>query len=127
MAKFITGQDRNQLVLFPEKLDDLVSSDSEVRIIDKFVENLDLVGMKFIRAVPNNKGTNSFNPKDLLKLYLYGYRNKIRSSRKLENLCKVNIEVKWLLGGLEPDFRTISDFRKNNAKALKEVFKATVI
>ena len=127
MAKFITGQDRNQLVLFPEKLDDLVSSDSEVRIIDKFVENLDLVGMKFIRAVPNNKGTNSFNPKDLLKLYLYGYRNKIRSSRKLENLCKVNIEVKWLLGGLEPDFRTISDFRKNNAKALKEVFKATVM
>ena len=127
MAKFITGQDRNQLVLFPEKLDDLISSDSEVRIIDKFVENLDLVGMKFIRAVPNNKGTNSFNPKDLLKLYLYGYRNKIRSSRKLENLCKVNIEVKWLLGGLEPDFRTISDFRKNNAKALKEVFKATVM
>ena len=127
MAKFITGQDRNQLVLFPEKLDDLVGSESEVRIIDRFVEKLDLVEMKFIRAVPNDKGTNSFNPKDLLKLYLYGYRNKIRSSRKLENLCKVNLEVKWLLGGLEPDFRTISDFRKDNAKALKEVFKATVM
>ena len=127
MAKFITGQDRNQLVLFPEKLDDLISKDSEVRIIDKFVDTLDLGKMEFKRTVPNDKGTNSFNPKDLLKLYLYGYKNKVRSSRKLENLCKVNIEVKWLLGGLEPDFRTISDFRKDNAKSLKEVFKETVI
>ena len=127
MAKFITGQNRNQLVLFPEKLEDLINEDNEVRIIDKFVETLDLGEMKFKRVVPNNKGTNSFNPKDLLKLYLYGYRNKVRSSRKLENLCKVNIEVKWLLRGLEPDFRTISDFRKENVKAMKEVFKQTVV
>ena len=94
MAKFISGQDRNQIILFPEKLDDLIAYDSEVRIIDKFVDTLDLKTMGFKRVVPNNKGTNSFNPKDLLKLYLYGYRNKVRSSRKLESLCKINIEVK---------------------------------
>ena len=127
MAKFISGQDRNQIILFPEKLDDLIAYDSEVRIIDKFVDTLDLKAMGFKRVVPNNKGTNSFNPKDLLKLYLYGYRNKVRSSRKLESLCKINIEVRWLLRGLEPDFRTISDFRKENISSLKEVFKETVV
>ena len=127
MGKYITGQDRNQIILFPEKIDDLIEEKSEIRIIDKFVETIDIKEKGFKRDVPNRKGTNTYNPRDLLKLYLYGYRNKIRSSRKLEKLCKTNIEVMWLMKGLKPDFRTISDFRKINAVALKEVFKETVI
>ena len=127
MAKYIKGLNRNQMVLFPEKIDDLVECDNEVRIIDKFVDAIDVEKKGFKRATPNSKGTNSFDPRDLLKLYLYGYRHKIRSSRKLEYLCKTNIEVMWLIGNLRPDFRTISDFRKENAGVLKEVFKETVV
>ena len=127
MAKYISGVNRNQMVLFPEKIDDLIAVESEVRIIDKFVDTLDLSEMGFKRAIPNQKGTNSFDPRDILKLYLYGYRNKIRSSRKLERLCETNIEVMWLIRGLRPDFRTISDFRKENARLLKKVFEETVI
>lgn len=127
MAKYIKGENRSQLVLFPTKIDDLIGYDNEVRVIDAFVEMLDLQEKGIKRAVPNKKGTNSFDPRDMLKLFLYGYKNKVRSSRKLEKLCETNIEVMWLLKGLKPDFRTISDFRKDNAKVLKEVFKETVI
>ena len=126
MAKYIKGQDRNQMVLYEERLDEMVSYDNEVRIIDKFVEAIDIEEKGIKRARPNKKGTNSFDPRDILKLYLYGYRNKVRSSRKLERLCETNIEVMWLIRGIKPDFRTISEFRKENAKALKEIFKETV-
>jgi len=127
MAKYIKGQNRNQLVLFPTKIDDVIGYDNEVRVIDAFVDTMDLGIKGFKRAVPNKKGTNSFDPRDMLKLFLYGYKNKIRSSRKLEKLCESNIEVMWLMRNLKPDFRTISDFRKENAKVLKEVFKETVM
>ena len=125
MAKYIKGQNRNQLVLFPTKIDEVIGYDNEVRVIDAFVDMMDLEKKGFKRAVPNKKGTNSFDPRDMLKLFLYGYKNKIRSSRKLEKLCETNIEVMWLMKNLKPDFRTISDFRKENAKVLKEVFKET--
>ena len=127
MAKYISGVNRNQIVLFPEKIDDLIDAESEVRIIDKFVDILDLGEMGFKRAIPNRKGTNSFDPRDILKLYLYGYSNKIRSSRKLQKLCEINIEVMWLIRGLKPDFRTINDFRRENSKQLKKVFEETIM
>ena len=126
MAKYIEGENRNQMVLIPETLDDLIPMDSEARIIDYFVDSLDLEEMGFERARPNAKGTNSYNPRDLLKLYIYGYRNKIRSSRQLEKLCRINVEVMWMLKKITPDFRTISDFRKNNIEPLKKVFQETV-
>jgi transposase len=123
MANFIKGIDRNQIALFPLMVDDMISEDNIVRVIDKFVEELPLEKSEFKNAVPNSKGTNHYDAKDLLKLYLYSYKEGVRSSRKIAVLCKKNIEVIWLLGGLQPDFRTISDFRKNHVSVLKKVFK----
>lgn len=127
MGKYIKGIDRGQLVLFQETIEDMIKADAEVRVIDAFVEMLDLKELNFTKSETNKNGTNHYDPKDLLKLYLYGYRNRVRSSRKLEQLCKTNIEVIWLIGGLKPNFRTISDFRKENTKGLKEVFKKMVL
>lgn len=126
MGKFITGTDRNQLVLFQETLEERIEEYSYVRVMDIFVESLNLQELGF-KSEPSKKGTNEYNPKDLLKLYLYGYRNKVRSSRKLEEMCKVNIEVIWLMKGIKPNFRTIADFRKENKKKFKEVFKKVVL
>jgi transposase len=123
MANFIKGIDRNQIALFPLMVDDMISEDNIVRVIDKFVEELPLEKLDFKNAVPNSKGTNHYDAKDLLKLYLYSYKEGVRSSRKIAVLCKKNIEVIWLLSGLQPDFRTISDFRKNHVNVLKKVFK----
>lgn len=127
MGKYIKGIDRGQLVLFQETIEDMINADAEVRVIDAFVESIDLKELKFTKSETKRLGTNHYDPKDLLKLYLYGYRNRVRSSRKLEQLCKTNIEVIWLLSGLKPNFRTISDFRKENVKSLKEVFKKMVL
>ena len=127
MGKFIKGIDRSQLVLFTETLEERIPEESSVRVIDLFVECLDLERMGFTKTNPNRKGTNSYDAKDLLKLYLYAYRNKVRSSRNLAKLCKNNIEVMWLIRGITPDFRTIADFRKENVKVLKEVFKELVL
>ena len=123
--KYIKGTNRNQLVLFPTSLDEVIEQDNEVRIIDLFVESLDLEAMGFNFNHTEN-GRPAYHPKDLLKLYIYGYLNNIRSSRKLEKATKINIEVKWLLKGLEPDHNTIANFRKNSAKSIKKVFRATV-
>ena len=123
--KYITGQNRNQLVLFPTSLDELIEQNNEIRLIDLFIESLDIKTMGFkIDHIEN--GRPAYHPKDLLKLYLYGYLNSIRSSRKLEKACKTNIEVMWLLKGLSPDHNTISNFRKDNPKAIKKVFRTTV-
>ena len=126
--KYIEGIDRAQLVLFPERLDELISDDNPVRIIDVFVDQLDLVGMGFKNAILKgwSAGAPCFSPECLIKLYIYGYFKKTRSSRKLMELSRTNIEAMWLLERLMPDFRTISDFRKDNARALKKVFKAFV-
>jgi len=123
--KYIEGFSRKQMILYPERLDDLVLEDNPVRFIDKFVELLDLDEIGFAKATlsPTSAGRPPYSPEALLKLYIYGYFNKIRSSRKLMKACINNTEVMWLLGRLTPDFRTISDFRKDNAAVIKDVFK----
>jgi len=123
--QYIQGKNREQLVLFPTSLDDVIDEDNEARFIDLFVESLDLVEMGFEVFHPEN-GRPAYHPKDLLKLYLYGYLNSIRSSRKLEQASKINIEVLWLLKGLSPDHNTISNFRRDNPKAIKKVFRSSV-
>ena len=123
--KYIEGQNRNQLVIFPTSLNDVIDHDNEVRFIDLFVESLEIADIGF-RVDFVEDGRPAYHPKDLLKLYLYGYLNSIRSSRKLEKETQRNIEVIWLLKGLSPDHNTISNFRRDNPKAIKKVFRATV-
>ena len=126
--KYLEGASREQIILFPERLDDLVTEDNPVRVIDVFVNQIDLKEQGFKKAKLNktSPGAPCYSPESLLKLYIYGYFKKIRSSRKLMETCKTNIEAMWLLERLTPDFRTISDFRKDNIKAIKAVFKAFV-
>jgi len=123
--KYIIGQNRRQLILFPTSLDDIVLKDNEVRIINLFVDSLDIKEMGFKTTHPEN-GRPAYHPKDLLKLYIYGYLNSIRSSRRLEKESKRNIEVMWLIKGLKPDHNTISNFRRDNPKSIKKVFRLTV-
>ncbi len=120
---YITGEDRNQITLFPEAVDDYIATDNPVRVVEAFVNSLDMQELGFKRSEPNNTGRPSYDPRDLLKLYLYGYLNRIRSSRRLESESGRNLELLWLLKKLKPDFKTIADFRKDNSRALKEVFK----
>ena len=122
---YIKGSDRSQITLMPNALDDYVSDQNPVRIIDAFAERLDMasIGFKSVAAI---EGCPGYDPRDMLKLYIYGYQNKIRSSRKLQTECSRNIEVMWLMGRLIPDFRCISDFRKDNAAAIKKVFHSFV-
>ena len=123
--KYIRGEDRQQMILYPERLDDLVSDDNPVRIIDAFVDNLDLqvLGFKFSSIIESGAGHPCYPPWDMLKLYLYGYFNKVRSSRRLQWLCETNTDVMWLTGRMTPDFRTISDFRKDHVEQIKQVFR----
>lgn len=124
--KYITGEERNQITFLPECIEDYVGEDNPVRVIDAFVNKMDMDEIGFKRAKPNETGRPSYDPRDLLKLYIYGYFNKIRSSRKLMQECVRNIEIMYLISKLVPDFRTIADFRKENPKALKNVFKEFV-
>lgn len=124
--KYIKGQPRSQMTMVTECLEDYISEENPVRVIDAFVDSLDLDLAGFVRTIPKETGRPPYDPRDLLKLYVYGYFNKIRTSRKLMTECTRNIELFYLLGKLTPDFRTISDFRKDNAKALKKVFSAFV-
>jgi len=118
---YIRGVTRNQVVLFPETVEDYITEDNPVRFIDAFVASLDLRELGFRRAQPAETGRPAYDPGDLLRLYLYGYLNRVRSSRMLEREAKVNLEVMWLLGKLAPDFKTIADFRRDNLAALKGV------
>lgn len=120
---YLTGIDRGQSTLFPECLDDYVDPEAPVRFLDAFVESLDPQKLKFVNAVPADTGRPGYNPADLLRLYVYGYLNGIRTSRKLEKETYRNLEVMWLIRKLHPDFRTIADFRKNNRESLKGVFR----
>ena len=117
------GKNRSQGVLFPNYLDDYVTADAPVRFFDSFVDSLDMDSLGFIRSVPNRRGCPGYDPRDLLKLYIYGYFYQVRSSRRLARECHCNIEVMWLLRKLTPDFRTISDFRKDNKSPIAKVFK----
>lgn len=123
--KYITGKDRKQTSLFPISLEDSIDADNSVRAIDQFVDQLDLKELGF-RLDHIENGPPAYHPSILLKLYIYGYMNRVRSSRQLEKECRRNIEVMWLLESLGPDHNTISNFRKDNAKAIKKVFFATV-
>ncbi len=123
--KFIIGQDRTQTHLFPVSLDQSIDSENEIRLIDLFVDSLPLENFGFAKKFVEN-GRPAYHPSDLLKLYIYGYLNKVRSSRDLEKECKRNIEVMWLLKALQPDHNTISNFRRDNPKAISKVFRETV-
>lgn len=125
--RYIEGQSREQVLIFPEVIDDYVSKDNPVRFIDSFINMLDMIKLGFTHSITSKTGRKPYNPKDLLKLYIYGYLNQIRSSRKLERETHRNIEVIWLLKKLQPDFKTISDFRKDNSRALKKVFRQFVM
>jgi transposase len=115
------GLDRSQTLLFPERLEDYIAAENPVRFLDAFVAGLELHGLGFARARCAATGRPPYDPAALLKLYLYGYLHRIRSSRLLEQECHRNVEVLWLLGKLAPDFKTIADFRKDNLKALQAV------
>jgi len=123
--KYIIGENRNQSYLFPISLEKSIDIDNEVRFIDVFVESLKLESMGFKLDHIEN-GRPAYHPKDLLKLYIYGYMNRIRSSRELERASKINIEVMWLLKNLSPDHNTISNFRRDNPKSIKQVFRSSV-
>lgn len=120
---YIKGEERNQSVLFPESIDEYITQDNTVRVIEAYVEQLNLKDLGFKKVTCASTGRPPYNPKDLLKLYIYGYLNRIRSSRRLEHEAIRNIEVIWLLKKLSPDFKTIADFRKDNKQALKAVFR----
>ena len=120
---YIKGSDRRQRVLFPDCIDEYVEADAPVRLFDAFVDRLKMDELGFIRSTPAETGTPGYDPRGLLKLYIYGYFYQVRSSRKLARECKCNVEVMWLLSKLTPDFRTISDFRKDNKEAITKVYK----
>ena len=126
MSKFIKGQDRSQGTLFPERLDDYVEEDNPVRVIDVFIDDLDISGLGF-KAEPAHTGRPGYHPKTMLKLYVYGYLNRVQSSRRLEVEAQRNIELMWLTGRLVPDFKTIADFRKDNPEAIRLVCREFVM
>jgi transposase len=120
---YIEGFDRNQAQMFPEYLDNYINEENPVRVIDAFVDSLDLHKYAFTKLNKGGPGAPSYNPKDLLKLYIYGYINGIRTSRKLERATYVNVEIMWLIRKLHPDFKTIADFRKENKTQFKQIFR----
>ena len=121
MKRFVEGIDRGQTTLFPECLEDWIGEDNPVRVVDVFVEELDLAGLGFGGVAPEVTGRPSYHPSVLLKLYIYGYLNRVQSSRRLEREALRNVEVMWLTGRLMPDHKTIADFRKDNGGAIRKV------
>ena len=119
MSRFIQGEDRNQSTLFPERLEDYIDEDNPVRVVDAYVDELDLSDLGFDRVRPKATGRPGYHPSVLLKLYIYGYLNRIQSSRRLEREAGRNVELMWLTGKLAPDFKTIADFRKDNGPAIQ--------
>ncbi len=126
MSGFIQGEDRFQATLFPERLDDYVAEDSAVRVIDVFLDDLDLSGLGF-KTQPNDTGRPAYHPSTMLKLFVYGYLNRVQSSRRLEIEAQRNVELMWLTGRLAPDFKTIADFRKDNGVAIRLVCREFVM
>ena len=126
MSGFIQGDDRHQATLFPERLDDYIAEDNAVRIIDVFIDDLDLSGLGF-KTHSEKTGRPAYHPTILLKLYVYGYLNRVQSSRRLEREAYRNVELMWLTGRLAPDFKTIADFRKNNGPAIRLVCREFIL
>jgi transposase len=127
MARFVEGDDRSQVALLPECLDDFVAEDNPVRVIDAFIDELDLVALGFDGLTPASTGRPGYHPSVLLKIYIYGYLNQIQSSRRLERECQRNVELMWLTGRLAPDFKTIADFRRDNGKGIRNVCRRFVV
>jgi transposase len=126
MDRFIKGEDRTQSTLFPERLDDYVAEESAVRVIDVFIDNLDLSGLGF-RTESKETGRPAYHPSTMLKIYVYGYLNRVPSCRRLEREAGRNVELMWLTGRLAPDYKTIADFRKDNGKAIRLVCREFVV
>src|ERR1700740_433118 len=127
MKRFIEGEDSKQVTLLPECLDDFIVEDNPVRIIDAFVEELELRSLGFDGATPSTTGRPSYHPAVLLKIYIYGYLNRIQSSRRLQRECQRNVELMWLTGGLAPDFKTIADFRDDNGTGIRNVCRRFIV
>jgi transposase len=127
MKRFIEEEDRSQVTLLPGCLDDSIAEDNPVRVVDAFVEELDLQGLGFDGAQPAETGRPSYHPAVLLKIYIYGYLNQIQSSRRLEREAQRNVELMWLTGRLAPDFKTIADFRHDNGAGIRNVCRRFVM
>ncbi|TDY17138.1 transposase-like protein DUF772 [Paraburkholderia sp. BL6665CI2N2] len=121
MKRFFEGEDRKQVTLLPERLDDFVAEDNPVRIIEAFVEERDLASPRFDGAMPSTTGRPSHHPGVLLNIYIYGYLNRVQSSRRLERECQRNVELMRLTGRLAPDFKTIADFRRDDGTGIRNV------
>ncbi len=127
MTRFIEGAERSQATLFPEQLEDWIGEDNPVRVVDLFVDELDLGGLGFERVAPKATGRPGYHPSVLLKLYIYGYLNRVQSSRRLERESERNVELMWLTGRLVPDHKTIANFRKDNGPAIRKVCREFVL
>lgn len=121
MSRFIQGEDRQQVTLLPECLDDFIADDNPIRVVDAYVAELDLAAIGFARTTPAATGRPAYDPAVLLKIYIYGYLNRVQSSRRLERECQRNVELMWLTGRLAPDFKTIADFRHDNPVGIRNV------
>src|SRR5438094_8185502 len=127
MTRYVEGEDRSQATLFPESLDEYIAADNPVRIVDVFADELDLQKLGFDGMQPEATGRPAYHPGTLLKIYIYGYLNRIQSSRRLERETQRNVELIWLTGRLMPDFKTIADFRKDNGKAIRNVCREFIV
>jgi transposase len=127
MKRYVEAENRSQSTLFPESLDDYIAEDNPVRVVDVFVDELDLKALCFEGAQPEATGRPAYHPATMLKIYIYGYLNRIQSSRRLERETQRNVELIWLTGRLSPDFKTIADFRKDNGKAIRRVCREFVV
>lgn len=127
MPRYVDGSDRKQVTLLPECLEDYIGEDNPVRVVEAFVDELDLEGLGFIRTTPAATGRPSYHPAVLLKIYIYGYLNRIQSSRRLERECQRNLELMWLTGRLAPDFKTIADFRRQSGTGIRNACRRFVM
>ena len=127
MKRFIQSEDRSQSTLFPERLDEYIANDNPVRVIEVFVDELDLGALGFESAEPKATGRPAYHPSVLLKIYIYGYLNRLQSSRRLERETQRNLELIWLTGRLTPDFKTIADFRKDNGVGIRRVCREFIV
>src|SRR5450755_1016898 len=127
MKRFIEGEDRSQVTLLPECLDDYIAEDNPVRVVDAYVEELDLHELGFEGAEPAVTGRPAYHPAVLLKIYICGYLNRIQSSRRLERDAQRNVELMWLTQRLTPDFKTIADFRRDNGLAIRKVCRQFIV
>ena len=127
MTRFVEGADRHQIALLPSCLDDYIGDDDPSRVVDAFVDELDLGALGFAGVVPASTGRPGYHPATLLKIYLYGYLNQVQSSRRLEREARRNVELMWLTGRLVPDFKTIADFRRDNGEAIRATCRQFVV